>query len=42
MREGADVAINYSPSGEPDARDVIELIRGEGRIDVPIRGDIRD
>ena len=26
-REGADVAINYFPTEEPDAREVIELIR---------------
>ena len=31
-REGADVAINYLPDEEPDAREVIELIKGEGRI----------
>src|SRR4051812_35121521 len=30
-REGADVAINYFPTEEPDAREVIELIRAEGR-----------
>lgn len=31
-REGADVAINYFPSEEPDAREVIKLIEAEGRI----------
>src|SRR5689334_25058804 len=31
-REGADVAINYFPNEEPDAREVIALIRTEGRI----------
>ena len=31
-REGADVAINYLPDEEPDAREVIELIKAEGRI----------
>src|SRR6478609_9056095 len=30
-REGADVAINYLPVEEPDAREVVELIRAEGR-----------
>src|SRR5690348_3682208 len=30
-REGADVAINYFPSEEPDAREVIEFIRAEER-----------
>ena len=30
-REGADVAINYLPDEEPDAREVIEVIEREGR-----------
>jgi NAD(P)-dependent dehydrogenase (short-subunit alcohol dehydrogenase family) len=41
-REGADVAINYWPSEEPDAREVIALIEAEGRIAVAIPGDLRD
>ena len=41
-REGADVAINYLPDEEEDARQVIELIEREGRIAVAIPGDIRD
>jgi NAD(P)-dependent dehydrogenase (short-subunit alcohol dehydrogenase family) len=41
-REGADVAINYLPVEEPDAREVMELIRAEGRKAVAIPGDIRD
>lgn len=41
-REGADVAINYYPSEEPDAVDVIRLITAAGRTGVPIPGDIRD
>jgi NAD(P)-dependent dehydrogenase (short-subunit alcohol dehydrogenase family) len=41
-REGADVAINYFPTEEPDAREVIELIKAEGRIGLPIPGDLRD
>ena len=41
-REGADVAINYLPPEEPDAREVIQLIRAEGRKAVPIPGDIKD
>jgi NAD(P)-dependent dehydrogenase (short-subunit alcohol dehydrogenase family) len=41
-REGADVAINYFPSEEPDAREVIALIKAEGRIGLPIPGDLRD
>jgi NAD(P)-dependent dehydrogenase (short-subunit alcohol dehydrogenase family) len=41
-REGADVAINYFPSEEPDARQVIELIRAEERKGVAIPGDLRD
>jgi NAD(P)-dependent dehydrogenase (short-subunit alcohol dehydrogenase family) len=41
-REGADVAINYFPSEEPDAREVIELIQEEGRKGVAIPGDLRE
>jgi NAD(P)-dependent dehydrogenase (short-subunit alcohol dehydrogenase family) len=41
-REGADVAINYFPSEEPDARDVIALIQQAGRKGVALPGDLRD
>jgi NAD(P)-dependent dehydrogenase (short-subunit alcohol dehydrogenase family) len=41
-REGADVAINYFPSEEPDAKEVIALIKAEGRKAVAIPGDLRD
>ncbi|MDB6084232.1 MAG: NAD(P)-dependent oxidoreductase [Gammaproteobacteria bacterium] len=41
-REGADVAINYLPVEEPDAKEVIELIRREGRKAIALPGDIRD
>ncbi len=41
-REGADVAINYYPSEEPDAREVIALIREAGRKAVAIPGDLRE
>lgn len=41
-REGADVAINYLPVEEPDAREVVQLIRETGRRAVAIPGDIRD
>lgn len=41
-REGADVAINYYPSEEPDASEVIQLIRGAGRTGVALPGDLRD
>ena len=41
-REGADVAINYLPAEEPDAREVVDLIRQAGRKAVPIPGDLRD
>lgn len=41
-REGADVAINYFPTEEPDAREVIELIKAEGRKGIAIPGDLRD
>ena len=40
-REGADVAINYYPSEEPDAREVVDLIRQAGRKAVAIPMDIR-
>ena len=40
-REGADVAINYYPSEEPDAQQVAELIRQAGRKAVLIPGDLR-
>lgn len=41
-REGADVAINYLPAEEADARDVVALIRAAGRKAVAIPGDIKD
>ena len=41
-REGADVAINYFPSEEPDAQDVAKLLRGEGRRVVLLPGDLTD
>ncbi|MBR0709756.1 SDR family oxidoreductase [Bradyrhizobium liaoningense] len=41
-REGADVAINYVPNEEPDAQDVIALIKKEGRIGLAIPGDLRN
>jgi NAD(P)-dependent dehydrogenase (short-subunit alcohol dehydrogenase family) len=41
-REGADVAINYYPSEEPDAQDVLQLIKGAGRKGVGIPGDLME
>jgi hypothetical protein len=41
-REGADVAINYFPSEEPDAREVIQLINEAGRTGVPPPRDLRE
>ena len=41
-REGADVAINYFPSEEPDAQQVAVLIRQAGRKAVLIPGDLRE
>lgn len=41
-REGADVAINYLPAEEEDAREVIALIKAEGRKAIAIPGDLRD
>ncbi|WP_283843905.1 SDR family oxidoreductase [Bradyrhizobium sp. 521_C7_N1_3] len=41
-REGADVAINYLPAEEPDAQEVIALIKKEGRAGLAIPGDLKD
>jgi NAD(P)-dependent dehydrogenase (short-subunit alcohol dehydrogenase family) len=41
-REGADVAISYLPSEEPDAKQVIALIEAEGRKAVALPGDVTD
>lgn len=40
-REGADVAINYHPTEESDAQEVIALIRKEGRKAIALPADIR-
>ncbi len=40
-REGADVAINYLPFEEPDAQEVIALIKAAGRTAIAIPGDLR-
>jgi NAD(P)-dependent dehydrogenase (short-subunit alcohol dehydrogenase family) len=41
-REGADVAINYLPAEEEDAKEVIDLLKAEGRKGVAIPGDLRN
>ena len=41
-REGADVAINYLPSEEADAKEVIALIEREGRKAIALPGDLKD
>lgn len=41
-REGADVVINYLPAEDPDAREVMELIKKEGSKAVAIPGDLRE
>src|SRR6202000_3266560 len=41
-REGADVSINYVPTEEPDAKDVMALIEEAGQKGVAIPGDLRD
>ena len=41
-REGADVAINYLPSEEADAREVIALIEAAGRKAYALPGDLSD
>ena len=41
-REGADVAINYFPTEQPDADEVVALIKDAGRKVVALPGDLRD
>ncbi|SOC83025.1 hypothetical protein SAMN05421890_1453 [Ensifer adhaerens] len=41
-REGADVAINYLPDEEADAKEIIALIEKEGRKGIALPGDLRD
>lgn len=41
-REGADVAISYHPDEEPDAHEVMALIKAEGRVGLTLPGDIRN
>ncbi|WP_155298327.1 SDR family oxidoreductase [Deinococcus kurensis] len=41
-REGADVALNYLPDEEGDAREVVALIEAAGRRAVAIPGDLKD
>lgn len=41
-REGADVMINYLPAEQPDADDVIKLIKAEGRVGIGVPGDLKD
>ena len=41
-REGADVAINYYPTEELDAQEVIALIQSAGRKGIPLPGDLRE
>jgi NAD(P)-dependent dehydrogenase (short-subunit alcohol dehydrogenase family) len=41
-REGADVAINYFPTEQPDADEVIALIKDAGRKPAALPGDLRD
>jgi NAD(P)-dependent dehydrogenase (short-subunit alcohol dehydrogenase family) len=41
-REGADVAINYLPQEESDAKEVMVLIRQAGRNAVALPGDLRE
>jgi len=41
-REGADVAIGFLPSEQPDADEVIALIEAEGRKALALAGDVTD
>ena len=36
------MAINYLPAEEPDAKEVMDLIKAAGRTGVAIPGDLRD
>ena len=41
-REGADVALSYFPTEEPDAKEVVDLIHDAGRKAASLPGDLRD
>ena len=41
-REGADIALNYMPMEQADAREVIKLIEAEGRKAIALPGDLKD
>lgn len=41
-REGADIVLNYLPVEQPDADEVIELIKAEGRKVIALPGDLKD
>ncbi|MFO1089657.1 MAG: SDR family oxidoreductase [Hyphomicrobiales bacterium] len=41
-REGCDVAINYFPSEEPDAAEVVQLVKAAGRKAAALPGDLRE
>lgn len=41
-REGADVVLSYYPTEEPDAQEVIALIKAAGRKAIPLPGDLRE
>ncbi len=41
-REGADVALNDLPAEEPDAQEVVKLIKAEGRKAIAVPGDLRE
>ena len=41
-REGADVAINYFPTEQTDADEVVDLIKQAGRKGITIPGDLRN
>ncbi len=41
-REGADVVLSYMPSEEPDAQEVVQLIKQAGRTAVAMPGDLKD
>ena len=40
-REGADVVLSYMPPEEPDAQEVVQLIKEAGRTAVALPGDVK-
>jgi NAD(P)-dependent dehydrogenase (short-subunit alcohol dehydrogenase family) len=41
-REGADIVMNYLPEEEPDAKEVVEIIKATGQKVITCPGDLKD